>query len=193
MNRNILSLLLVCMLAIGVAAQQAAEKPKDAPPTTSSTFHRQLGSIEKQVVGAAEAMPADKFDFKPAGAGAAGDSRTFAEQVKHLAAATTALAAAISGEKSPYVVDDIVKSLPSIKTRDEALSLLKDSFAKAHKAMDAITDANLNEPIDSPFGNKMTRLAMANLILFHNMDHYGQMAVYLRLNNVVPPASRPRS
>lgn len=195
MNRNILSLLMVCALLTSAAAQQPAEKPKtEERPGVSATYHRQLGSIERQVVGAVEAMPADKFAFVPTGdAAALKDIRPFAEQVKHMAAANIAFASAIMGEKSPYTVDDIVKGLPNLKTRDEAVAVLKDSFAKAHKAMDAITEANLTELIASPFDNKMSRMQMANLILFHNMDHYGQLVVYLRLNNVVPPASRPRN
>lgn len=194
MRNTVLSLLMTCALLAGAAAQQAeAPKPVERK-SVSATFHQQLGSIERQFVGAAEAMPADKFNFAPTGPAAAlKDIRPFAEQIKHVAAAMNALASSILGEKSPYTVDDIVKGLPNLKTRDEALAVLKDSFAKAHKAMDSINEANQTEPIDSPFGNKMSRLQMANLILFHNMDHYGQLVVYLRLNDVVPPASRPRN
>ena len=80
---------------------------------------------------------------------------------------------------------------PEIKTKADIMKFLNDSSAYAHKALNSITDANVLEPIKSPFGNNMTtRLALATSIISHPFDHYGQMVVYLRMNNIIPPASR---
>jgi hypothetical protein len=76
--------------------------------------------------------------------------------------------------------------------KSATVKYLKDSFAAAHKALDTITKDNLLEPVDLPGGGKAVRMGLANIFLWHGFDHYGQMALYLRMNNIVPPASRPR-
>ena len=79
----------------------------------------------------------------------------------------------------------------AIKTKADIVKFLKDSFAYVHRAVRSINDGNLLSPIKSPFGEGMvTRLGMATLIVGHCFDHYGQMVEYLRMNNIVPPASR---
>jgi len=79
----------------------------------------------------------------------------------------------------------------SVKSKADAVRFLKDSFAYAHKAVATLNEGNLVTPIKSPFGEGMTtRLGMATLIVGHCFDHYGQMVEYLRMNNIVPPASR---
>jgi hypothetical protein len=71
------------------------------------------------------------------------------------------------------------------------MKFLKDSFTYVHKAVATINENNLVGPINSPFGEGITtRLGMATLIVGHCFDHYGQMVEYLRMNSVVPPASR---
>jgi len=79
----------------------------------------------------------------------------------------------------------------SLRSKDDIVRFLKDSIAYSHKAMTTITDSNVTELVQSAFGsNKVPRLNMANVVAWHSMDHYGQMAVYARMNGVVPPASR---
>jgi hypothetical protein len=83
------------------------------------------------------------------------------------------------------------KGPDSIKTKADATMFLKDSFAYMHKATLTVDAANLVEPMKSPFGDApVIRLAMAGGIGAHCLDHYGQMVVYLRMNNIMPPASR---
>ena len=73
----------------------------------------------------------------------------------------------------------------------DILKYLKDSFAYVHKALDTINDKNLVEPVRSPFGEgSVSRLGLATTVSWHGFDHYGQMVVYLRMNGIVPPASR---
>jgi hypothetical protein len=79
----------------------------------------------------------------------------------------------------------------ALKTKAEILTYLKDSFTYVHKALATITETNLVEPIRSPFGEgTITRLGIATSVSSHCSDHYGQMVVYLRMNGIVPPASR---
>ena len=76
-------------------------------------------------------------------------------------------------------------------SKADIMKFLKDSFAYAHKAVGSVNEKNLTEPIKSPFGEgKTTRLGMSVIIVGHCFDHYGQMAEYLRMNGIIPPASR---
>jgi hypothetical protein len=68
---------------------------------------------------------------------------------------------------------------------------LKDSFAYVHKAVATINESNLTDTVRSPFGEgKVTRLGLATAISWHAYDHYGQMVEYLRMNGIIPPASK---
>jgi len=110
--------------------------------------------------------------------------------VKHVAAVNYMVGAAILQGKPP--VDVGSESGPDgMKTKAEIVTFLQGSFAYMHKAVGTINDGNLLSLIQSPFSeNKVTRLGLATLIVGHCFDHYGQMVVYLRMNGIVPPASR---
>jgi hypothetical protein len=108
-----------------------------------------------------------------------------------MATANYALGAAILGEKSPVDLGG-PNGPANITSKADIMKYLNDSFVYAHKAINSISEANILEPIKSPFGTNMTtRLALAMSICGHPYDHYGQMVVYLRLNGIIPPASRP--
>ena len=77
------------------------------------------------------------------------------------------------------------------KTRAELLTYLRNSFAALNKSLNAITVKNMYEPITGPYAGPNTRLGLAEVAIWHVADHYGQIAMYMRLNGIVPPASRP--
>ncbi len=191
MNKLVLltSLMIATLSSVAFAAnpQAAGEKEK---PTFASVYDHALSSLEKEVVEAAEAMPEDKFDFAPTGPGEFKGVRTFAMQVKHIAVANYAYGSAILGEKSPIPLGG-PNGPDNISSRADSLKYLKDSFAYAHKALASINESNVLTPTKGPFGDRpTTRLAMATSILSHPFDHYGQMVIYLRMNGIIPPASR---
>jgi hypothetical protein len=162
----------------------------DEKPTFASVLDHQLTNVEKTVIPAADAMPADKYDFAPT-QGEFKGVRNFGAEVKHMAVANYALGAGIIGEKPPVDLGGGPDGPASIKSKADIMKFLNDSSAYAHKALNSITEANVLEPIKSPFGTNMTtRLALATSIIGHPFDHYGQMVVYLRMNNIIPPASR---
>ncbi len=157
--------------------------------TISQILDRSVSGVEGEFVSAAEAMPEDKYSFAPTNGEFKG-VRTFAQQVKHVAAVNYLVGASILVEKPPVELGS-ENGPDSVKTKAEIVKFLKDSFAYVHKAVAGIDDKNLLDPIPSPFGqNKVTRLGMATLIVGHCFDHYGQMVEYLRMNGIVPPASR---
>ena len=138
----------------------------------------------------ADIMPEDKYGFAPNNGDFKG-VRTFGEQLKHVAAANFLYASTILGEKPPKDVGEHGGGPASVKTKAEILSYLNDSFAYVQKAVGTIDDKNIVAPIKNPFGEgTATRLSMTTLIIGHCFDHYGQMVEYLRMNQIVPPASQ---
>jgi uncharacterized damage-inducible protein DinB len=171
----------------------AASASPQAAPTIVSSIDREISVVEKEVVEAAEAMPEDKFAFSPEKLNLAGSDykgvRTFAEQVKHIAASNYLIWSPITGEKAPDTANK-GKGPDNMTSKTEIIKFLKDSFAFGHKAVATLTASNLVEPITSGSGKPTTRLFLATFAPAHCFDHYGQMIEYLRMNGIVPPASR---
>jgi len=170
-------------------AQQTQATPQP-PPTVASVVDRDISTIEKQVVDAAEAMPEDKFNFSPEGLNIPGGDykgvRTFAGQVKHIAASNYFIWSPVAGDKVPENIKD-GNGPAELKSKAEIIKFLKESFALGHKAAATLTAENM---LQNPGSSKSTRLRLATFGVAHAYDHYGQMVEYLRMNGVVPPASR---
>ncbi len=146
-----------------------------------------VGKIEELVVPAAQAMPEAKYSFAPS-TGEFKGVRTFAEQVKHLSAANYQLGAPLLGEKPPAGTHD--ETAPdSVRSRTEILAYLQGSFALLHRAAATIREDRLNDTVTFN-GKSYTRAYLMIDALIHSANHYGQMVEYLRLNGIVPPASR---
>jgi hypothetical protein len=178
---------IVILAACGIAAAQAS-KPAEVK-TIASVADGAISGVEGEFVPAADAMPEDKYSFAPT-SGEFKGVRTFGQQVKHVAAVNYLVGASILGEKPPVELGG-ENGPDSVKTKADTMKFLKDSFAYAHKAANSVTAQNAVEPIKSPFGaGTTTRLGMATLITAHCFDHYGQMVEYLRMNGIIPPASR---
>jgi uncharacterized damage-inducible protein DinB len=151
-----------------------------------------LKSVQSKVVSAAEAMPADKYGFVPT-EGEFKGVRTFGQEVKHLAATIHILAAAALGEDPPADAGDETGP-ETVRTKAEILEYLNASFTHLGKALDAVGDKSVavkSSPISPLKKAETTRLGLIVEALIHSYDHYGQMVEYLRMNGVVPPASRP--
>lgn len=189
---------IVCLVAGNLSAQTGAQ-PVDKQQGASLDAVREkhamqvlLEIAEKLIVPAAEAMPADKFAFAPTD-GEFGGVRTFGQMVKHLSATNHILAAAALGEEPPADAGDEVGP-ETVRTKAEILAYLKESFAHLDKAVEAIgqTSTPVNtSPISPLKRGDVTRSALIAEALMHAADHYGQITEYLRMNGVVPPASRP--
>lgn len=193
-----LGVLTILSFAMGATAQDAA-KPAATPaqpPTIGAAIDREVSIIEGEFVGAAEAMPEDKYNFTPTSLNISGSEfktvRTFAEEVKHVAASNYALWGPITGDKSPLPMDSKNDNGPeSLKTKAEIVKYLKESFALGHKAAKSITAETAVAMVPSPFGKgQISKLFLATFTVAHAFDHYGQMVEYLRMNGIIPPASR---
>ena len=178
-----------CLLAATSAFALAQAAAPAKPPVGSAVppaqiYGHLLTLMEGEFVGAAEAMPEDKYDFAPpATMGEFKGVRTFADQVKHVTEANYYF----FGNPGTTEAEGKAKSdaIKALKTKAEIVKALKDSFTQAHAYVDAITPENAF--IQTASG---TRAGMAAFGLAHFMDHYGQMVEYLRMNSIIPPASR---
>lgn len=149
-------------------------------------LNRQLTLVEREVVPAAEAMPADKYDFAPSDSmGLFKGVRTFSQEVKHIAAANYLMGAAVLGTDPPVKYEE--NGPADIQGKAAIVKFLKESFAYAHHAIDSVTTENALQPAQA--GHRNSRLFEAAEIPVHTNDHYGQMVEYLRMNGIVPPAS----
>ena len=182
--------------AVLLPAAMPAQSTMDMPmPSTNSTttpsrnmvspatvFDKLLSNAEKDFVGAASAMPAEKFNFAPTNTMGKYDGvRTFSAEIKHVIEANYAYFGSL---KLPHA-----KTRTQIETltgRDAILQALKDSFTYLHAGIATMTAANAFAQL-SPDGD--TRAGLAAGVVVHMNDHYGQMVEYLRMNRVVPPAS----
>jgi hypothetical protein len=179
----------ITLLLLAILGVSQAEKPKEERRTVTMILDRTVSNLESEFVPAAEAMPEDKFGFAPT-TGEFKGARTYAQQIKHVAAVNYELGAALLEEKPPVDIGE--ESGPaSVTSKAEVLKYLKDSFAYVHKAVATINETNFAGTVRSPFGEGwVSRLGLATAISAHGYDHYGQMVVYLRMNGIVPPASR---
>jgi len=176
------------LLLLSSVASAQASKPSE-PHSVGQVLNSAIKNLENDFVPAADAMPEDKYSFAPSNGEFKG-VRTFTQQVKHVAAVNYLLGGAILGEKPPVDTGG-EKGPDSITSKADIMKFLKDSFAYAHKAAASIDDRNVVASIKDPFGEgTTTRLGMATAVAWHGFDHYGQMVEYLRMNGIVPPASR---
>src|SRR5215510_3913320 len=180
-------LVVACLLIMHASRAQSAQQaePQHQPTaaeiskkeTVSSAFLRGLQSQEYELRSAAEAMPEEKYGYRPAEGKFKSEKpefglaevRTFAQQVKHVACSNFGFAAELDGQTPPAGCD---KDGPSpAKTRRELLIYLRDSFAAIRKSLGAMDAKNMFDPIEGPYAGPNTRLGIATVIVWHNADH----------------------
>ena len=193
-----ITILAVWLTAGNLLAQAGRQvvDTKDMAPLDAQREKHALQALlriaEKEIIPAVEAMPADKFGFAPTDGEFKG-VRTFGQMVKHLSATNYILAAVALGEQPPSDAGDELGP-ETVRTKAEILNYLDGSFAQLYRATEAIGQMipSVNpSPISPLKQGEITRSALIVESLMHAYDHYGQMVEYLRMNGVVPPASRP--
>lgn len=177
-------LAVLCLLALAGALNLNAQvNPyKEGTPGVTGYKSEVMAEVmvqEDKFVRLAEAMPADKFNWRPAS-----DVRSVSEVFLHVAAANYSLYKMV-GTPPPANVD--LKNLEK-STTDKAkiVAILKDSFAHAKKAVAAVPEANLDKSLDW-FGGKNTQRGILLFVVRHAAEHLGQSIAYARMNGIVPP------
>jgi DinB superfamily len=186
-----------CIIALMfLLAGSSAAHTQDSKPLQQGTIAETLDSwittAEQHVVPAAEAMPEDRYSFAPdQKCGEFKGVRTFAQQLKHLAANNYGIAALILGQKR--TADMANETGPdSVRSKAEVMEYVIGSFVALHKAVATIDEKNVVQPTASPSRWQKTRLSFAMDAVAHSFDHYGQLVEYRRMNTIVPPESRPQ-
>lgn len=133
---------------------------------------------KRAIVGAAEKMKAEDYDFAPTSG-----VRTFGQLVGHVADAQYLFCSAAAGETNP--APGIEKSK---KTKDDLVAALKEAMAYCDKVYAATTDSNATQIVKF-FGGERTRLNVLSFNTTHNYEHYGNMVTYMRMKGLVPPTS----
>jgi len=180
----------VCVGADSLTSRQSQQQ---SPLTIASIVDRDVVAIEKLLIDAASAMPEDKFNFTPEALNIPGADykgvRSFAAEVKHIAASNWLIWSALTGDQLPEGLKD-GSGPANLQSKADIMKFLKDSFALGHRAAATLTVENI---LQSPANSKSSRLHLAEFGVAHAYDHYGQIVEYLRMNGIVPPASRPKS
>jgi hypothetical protein len=193
--------LAVMMLAVSVCAQQAdaqaapvtsapqAKAPGDAQEMAklgtvsnpvSGAVKAQLPRFQKNMVAAAEAMPAEKYGFKPSP-----EMNSFGHVVMHIAQSNNGLCSKISDTPAPDA------KLADTDPKDKLVAGLKASFDYCASALEKVDDSKLGDQM-MLFGNRPFSRAAVLIILSDDWyDHYGAQAIYLRLNGILPPTAQP--
>ena len=178
MNRFAISFALLA-LAPAVSFAQATPAPSTSP--VADALRDGLARYSKRMVAAADAMPADKFSFKPTP-----DQITFAHLTLHIADSNLLFCSKVSGVAAPEA-----PKLAETDSKDKLVANVKASFDFCSSALAKVDDSHLTESIPLFKGQNITR-AGSILILSNSWgDHYSAQAMYLRLNGVLPPTAQP--
>jgi len=167
---------LVLALASAVFAQTTA--PNMSNPVVSTV--RQLEERQsKNLIGAADEMPADKYSYHPTP-----EQMTFAHLVIHVAEANNGMCARIAGDQPRET------KLSETDSKDVLTKAVRDSFAYCEQVLAKADDSTLGQPVAFSGGRTGTRATALISLAAGWADHYSAAAMYLRLNNLLPPSAQ---
>jgi len=192
MNRILLTLGFACAFAGSALAQMAAPASSAAPNATpqsvapvknpvSTVLRTSLAGRQKNILAAIDAMPADKFSYRPTP-----DQMSFGHLVVHIIESNNGLCAKVADVPAPKV-DEFKETDP----KDKLLAAARASFDFCSTALANLDDSKLGDNVD--FGRVQGPRAMGVFFLVGGWaDHYGAAAMYLRLNGILPPTAQPK-
>ncbi|MGB8010737.1 MAG: DinB family protein [Terriglobales bacterium] len=172
--------LVIPALLLAAAAAIAQTAPAAIKNPVSSALRDILPGRQKNTIAAVEAMPADKFSFKPSA-----DQMTFGHLVAHMIEANYGLcsnAASVPAPKAEEVKDTDAK--------DKLVAALKASFDFCVDAVAKMDDSKLGEMTSGPNGQQLSRARFALGMASNWADHYAEAAMYLRQNGILPPTAK---
>ncbi len=187
------ALVIVCLvvcasLAFSQAAAPAAKTPA-APAAQTPTKDPVAASLrvmlqrsQGNTIGAIEAMPADKFSYKPTP-----DQMTFAHLAVHIVGFNNGLCAKAADVPAPKVEES-----KETDSKDQLVAAVKASYSFCGDALSKMDDSKLGDSVEI-FGGRQVPRAMVALILAGGWaDHYAAAAMYLRMNGILPPSAQPK-
>jgi uncharacterized damage-inducible protein DinB len=172
--------LVILGLLFLAASAVAQTTPTSAKNPVSSALRDILPGRQKNTIAAVEAMPADKFNYKPSA-----DQMTFGHLLVHMAEANYLLCGKTTAVSAPKVEE--VKETDS---KDKLVSAVKASFDFCSNSLAKMDDSKLAEMTEGLGGNQVTRAWFSLVLSGAWADHYAEAAMYLRLNGVLPPTAK---
>jgi hypothetical protein len=170
----------ITISACAVAAPVASAAAQSQANPVSAALRSDLQRSQRNLVAAAEAMPADKYGFKPTPA-----QMSFGQLVLHVAGTNDFMCATISGAKAPERA-----KLEPTAAKDVLVGRLKESFDYCTTSLTPVDDSKLGNEVPF-FGGRKISLGGAMMDLAADWaDHYGASAIYLRLNGILPPTAK---
>ena len=169
-------------LPAGLALAQdktAQEKPAVSLENPLSTWNKlAYARVKGILLKSAEKMPEENYGFKP------DDTvRSYGQIIGHVADAQYAFCSIALGEKNPALDIEHTKT-----SKADLITALNTAFAYCDKAYDGMTDASAVQMVKL-FGNDAPRLSALTVNNMHDLEHYGNLATYMRIKNIVPPSS----
>ncbi len=190
MKRSSLALVAATLLAaVGMSPNSQAQTQSQAPSPARSRSDEMLdrwNDIGNKLVAMAKDFPEDKYDFK-----LQKDQRTFALNLLHAAALDFVLIRRISGSNvGPDFGEGDNPSRDAFKTKTEVVKFVQEAVADGARVIQQQGDAGLDNT-SKFFGNRLAHnSSIWTFAIEHSGEHYGQLVVYYRANNLVPPDSR---
>ena len=177
--------LLVTITIAGLMGMEAQDAPK-APPTPVQVMQRQYDDVNRRLLAMAEDFPEDKYDYK-----LQKDQRTFALNLLHAAALDFVLIRRISGSNvGPDFGEGDNPSRDVVKTKADVVKFVQEAVADGAQVIQQQGDPGLDHT-SKFFGNRLAHnSSIWTFAIEHSGEHYGQLVVYYRANNLVPPDSR---
>jgi uncharacterized damage-inducible protein DinB len=171
------------VLGLALGGLLVAGAAYDSPAPVSDALRSAAERAQRNLVAAAAEMPADKYGFKPTPA-----QMSFGQVIGHLAGGNDFLCARIGGVEAP-------KRSPAGKdaSKQELVDRLKESFKFCDTALAQTNDAKLDAKVPFFEGGDVTRAAAMFAAVEDWADHYSQLAIYLRLNGLLPPTAKQKS
>ncbi|MDQ2890791.1 MAG: DinB family protein [Gemmatimonadota bacterium] len=167
-----------CAVALGVAASLGAQEQQANP--VSAALKSTMESMQRNLAASAEAMPADKYSFRPTPA-----QMSFGQLVLHVAGTNYFMCSTIAGSKAPQVA-----KLEATAAKETLVARIKESFEYCSTTLASADDSKLGEVVPYFGGRKISR-GGAMLGLAEDWgDHYSAAATYQRLNGILPPTAK---
>jgi len=190
MKRSSRTLFAVALLAIIATSLYSQSQPQNQPPQPARSRADEMlqmwNEIGNKLVAMAQDFPEDKYDFK-----LQKDQRTFAQNLLHAAALDYVLIRRVSGSNlGPDFGEGDNPSRDVFKTKADVVKFVQQAITDGAQVIQKQGDAGLDNT-SKFFGNRLTHnSAIWMFAIEHSAEHYGQLVVYYRANNLVPPDTR---
>jgi hypothetical protein len=172
----------IWVAAICLAAPMAARAQGTAANPVSDKLRQVLGEYSRNLVASGEAMPADKYSYRPTP-----EQMSFGKSMEHVAEVNNFACSKVLGAPAPQG-----SKAAETDSKDKLVEGLKASMDFCKQAFAKLTDSNLTDPVPWFGVRQTTRFAAAIEVTNDLIDHYAALAVYLRLNGLLPPTAQPR-